>query len=149
MKIWQRRVLGSLALGGGFLGVVLILMQFMSGISPVSMLICTPFLALYSWGIWAGIAMLESHPDALQLNKWFWVIQIPYFLSGAVSYLFYAGGAVLIGWELTATKVNFQAVFGSQFRLIINAASPTEIGVNIFAVGVAAYIWRLQVKTSL
>lgn len=149
MRIWTRRTLGVLALGGGFLGVVMILTQFLSGPSVVSVVISLPFLALYAAGIWAGVTMLEAHPDALQLNKWYWALQVPYLLSAAFSYVFYSGGSIFVGYAAISHKANFQALFGSQYRLNINAQSPTEFGINIFAAAIAFYIWRLQRRPHL
>lgn len=145
MQTWQRRLLGTLALGGGFLGLVVILTQILQGASAVSLLLYIPFSAVFAWGVWAGIAMLESHPDALQLNKWYWAVQIPYFLTQPLSAFFYSGGAVLFGFQIHERKMNLQALFGSQFQFAINSERVTEVGINIFALLAAAYLWHLQV----
>jgi len=36
-----------------------------------------PFFALYAWGIWCGVQMLESQPAATRSNLKFWAIQVP------------------------------------------------------------------------
>lgn len=150
LKTWQRRTFGTLALGGGFLGIVMILVQLISGTVPVvGVFISLPFLALYSWGVWAGIAILESHPDALQLNKWFWAIQIPVFTTRAVTYVFYAGGTIAVGFNATEHKPFLQALFGSQYQLRINAPTTSILGFNLLAIAASAYLWHLQKKQRL
>jgi hypothetical protein len=81
MKRWERRVLGILALGGSFLGVVIGVSLLVSQRSVLVAAVEAPFLALYVWGIWCGLRMLERPDGALKMNAWFWATQVPYLVS--------------------------------------------------------------------
>ena len=149
METWKRRALGILALGGGFLGIVMILTKYISGQAGIGFVVVSiPFLVLYAWGIWCGIAILEDHPDALRLNQWFWAIQIPVFLTPYFSYIFYAGGAIILSWSITNTRFGAIAQFGSQFQLHINNGDETAFGINILAVLVVGFIYRFAKRSA-
>lgn len=145
MKTWQRRVLGILALGGGFLGVVMILTQILAGaLSVAQVVLAAPFVALYGWGTWCGLLLIEEAPGALRKNRWFWTIQVPYFVTPIVTYLFYAGATGILAYNLGQTRIKLTAFLGSQFQFHLNHGTTWELGINVFALGVAAWIWRLE-----
>ena len=144
MKPWQRRLLGILSLGGGFLGAVLILTQLLWGApSSWQVLVSLPFLALYLWGIWCGVLMLEGQPRALAHNRWFWAIQVPVLLSPAFSYQFMAGGGLNLGFNFTGLRLFWEAQLGSKFRIDINRGSEFGLGLNLLALAITVFVWRL------
>jgi hypothetical protein len=149
MKTWQRRTLGILALGGGFLGVVMILIQVIAGTMTAGvMLLHLPFVALYAWGTWCGLLLIEGQP-VLRRNRWFWMVQVPYCATPIITYLFYAGVAGLAAFNFSAMRIRGTMVFGSQFQFNVNHPTDWELGINVFALAIALWIWRLERRPAL
>ncbi|WP_139304889.1 hypothetical protein [Microbulbifer marinus] len=141
MKNYQRRVIGILTLGGSFTGVVLSAEQLMSvsGVMPV--LIYVAFTALYAWGVWLGIAVLENLSKFERGLSKFWCLQIPAFWSPIFGYFFTSGFHLTVFINLSGLSVtgNFQA--GSVFKFsLLQSGQPWQVGVNIFAVGVVLFL---------
>lgn len=144
MKDWQRRVLGSLALGGGAIGLTAIFGALLTDQPTASKILVLLSLPLYAWGIWCGLQMIERHPGALRSNFWFWAIQIPVLQSSMLSYLFSSGVIVGLWTQFDPVKLNFLAWLGSRFEVSINQPRPLALGVNVVALVVTFFIWRLR-----
>lgn len=136
MKRWERRVLGLLAVGGGFVGVTIAGAALLGTGNWVGRLLVIPFLALYLWGTWCGLLLLEDDPRSIRLNAWLWAFQIPYFMSPVFGYAFSSGSLFYVTlWPMEAA---FGALyrFGSQFEYsLLESDRPLIVGVNIVAIG--------------
>jgi len=145
MNRWERRVLGVLALGGSFLGLVLGITLLVSQHSPLVVVFEIPFLALYVWGIWCGLRMLEQPETALKMNVWFWATQVPYLTSPIAGYYFASGSMLYVTYQPSTSSVGMFYRFGSQFQYsLFQADKPFVLGVNIFALVIVGWlVWRL------
>ena len=139
MEKWQRRILGILDLGGGFLGFVMgatILFRQVSSWSPEifwSKVLAVPFLALYCWGMWCGVRTLEDARTAKRANLWFWGIQIPCFMSPIAGYVFACGATAIVSYIPETSSTSFLLRVGSQFQYSLLEGKPLQIGINCFA----------------
>jgi hypothetical protein len=133
MKLWQRRIFGVLALGGGFLGLSLTLMQLFKASGVLNAAILLPFAGLYAWGIWCGLQIIEDGYDALRVNQIFWALQIPLLTSPIFSYSFASGALFYVSMQPFDLKCSFDMDFGSQFAVSLFQDKPVAIGINVFA----------------
>ena len=145
MKRWERRVLGILALGGSFLGLVLGVTLLASQRSVLVAVFELPFLVLYAWGIWCGLRMLEQSEGALKMNAWFWAAQVPYIMSPLAGYYFASGSMLYVTYQPNTSSLGMLARFGSQFQYsLFQADKPVVLGVNILALVIVGWlVWRL------
>lgn len=81
MKLWRRRIVGVLTLGGGSIGVTAALPLLLARSNPIEWLFCTGFIVIYAWGVWCGVRLLENRPGAERSAAKYWLIQIPAFGS--------------------------------------------------------------------
>lgn len=136
MNVALRRVLGILDLGGSFLGLALGLTSVLQQKTVVVVIFEIPFLLLYCWGVWCGVQMLENGPRAVRMNMGFWAIQIPYFMSPIVGYLFTSGAFLLVTYAPGTSVTSFAARIGSQFQVSLLQGQPLQIGVNFLALAI-------------
>lgn len=141
---WMRRALGILALGGGATGVVIVLSNLLANPSFGAILVMLVFLALYAFGVWAGLLMLEDSSEALAPNMLYWLLQVPVVSTNAVGYVFFSGFHLTARALLPdgAAKVDF--LIGSMFKF--NAMQPQDnryLGINLFALAVVLLLWRV------
>ena len=144
MQKWQRRLLGALALGGGFLGVTIAFSLLISpGLVVLGRLLVLPFIALYCWGSWCGLRLLEGDESSLKANRLFWMLQIPHLMSPIAGYLFASGALFYVTFRPTDLNVGAIVRLGSQFEYsILQADKPLTFGVNLLAVGVVLFLTR-------
>lgn len=134
MRIWQRRMLGILAVGGGAVGVVVCLAMFARQMGPLSYFLILFGSAIYGWGIWCGVKLLEAAPGASGSNRWFWAIQIPVLQSPVIGYVFSSGALLDIYAQANPLKFGFNWLVGSQFNYeLLQPGKPLVVGVNVFA----------------
>ena len=144
MKLWQRRALGILTLGGGAIGIAAALTLLLTRSNPVEWLFCLAFIALYAWGIWCGARLLEQGPGAERSILKYWLIQIPAFSSPFVGYFLSGGFHTTVALQITPLKANANFLFGSTFNYsLMQSEQPWLVGVNVFAAGVAWWLARL------
>jgi hypothetical protein len=139
MGIWERRVLGVLALGGAFTGVVLLLATLMQDATWFTRLLLLPVLAFYAWGIVCGIQMLEGSPDAIESNTWYWIVQIPCVVTPLIGGFLTSGASVTIGLQSIDPLLFWAVNLGTRYKFAVFDGSPITVGVNLLAV--AAVIW--------
>lgn len=143
MRLWQRRVLGVLALGGSFLGLSIGFEQLFASVPLLSKVLCMPFLGLYAWGIWCGMALFEGADGAFRSNRRFWALQIPVLSSPIAGYTFASGCLLTISFQPAGARFNFGARFGSQFGYsLLQSEQPLAVGFNVVAVGVCLFLTR-------
>jgi hypothetical protein len=146
MNQWERRILGVLALGGSYLGAVLALDLFFSAAGILDRLFMVLFIALYCWGIWCGVHLLEGSRNVLRANRLFWAFQIPYLTSPVFGFYFASGALLRVFYEPASTNLSAQYSIGSEFRYsLLQPDKPFTIGVNVFALAIFAYFtYRLR-----
>lgn len=156
MKKWQRRTLGLLAILGGAIGAFTGLVFDIVGtdtrffLAAPIWLVLTPCIAiaLYCYGIWCGIALLNSRESAIKCNLVLWCIQIPLVNSSWFSYEFTSGAmfASLHNGELLNFNVKFN--IGSSYYFSLGETdTPHFLGLNLFAVLAAFFLFnKLRAK---
>ncbi|AXK71260.1 hypothetical protein DWG18_02450 [Lysobacter sp. TY2-98] len=145
MKVWQRRVIGILGVGGGAIGIAAVTSVVAQQHNPIEWLFSLIFAALYAWGLWCGVRMLEGSPDAERKNLIFWLVQVPVFSSPVLGYFFANGFHLTV--SVQASPLNFNANFflGSTFTYsLLQSDKPWILGVNLFALGVALWLVRVM-----
>ena len=140
MKIWPRRILGILGIGGGAVGFVACATKLLGATHPAQWAIYIVFGGLYAWGLWCGVKLMESQPNALRYNRRFWLLQVPAFNSPLLGYSFASGFHLTLSLNLTPFSLGFNSQVGSAFDFsLIRWDQPLSLGVNVFAFGM--YLW--------
>jgi hypothetical protein len=139
MKTWQRRVTGILTLGGSFLGITLALQNMQQAPQLLALVFTGVFLALYCWGVWCGVALLEQKTNALESASVFWLLQVPYFMSPVIGGSF-SSGASIIAYYNFASGLGWRLQFGSRFDYsFLQTDQSVAIGLNLFALLVVVF----------
>ncbi len=139
MGVWERRLFGVLALGGAFSGVVFIVMTLSQDVHWFARLLQAPAVVFYLWGIVCGVKMLEAAPDAIEVNTWYWIVQIPCVVTPLIGGFLTTGASVTIGLQSGESLLYWALYLGSRYHLAMFNASPIIIAVNVLAV--AAVVW--------
>lgn len=142
MKLWQRRTIGILTLGGSFVGVVLAFGELVSSDRPIlSRLVVLAFVGLYAWGVWCGARLLEGADRAIHANRIFWAIQVPYLMSPIAGYFFAAGAVLFLTLQPSRLQFGFSCLFGSKFDMsLLQFDRPFVIGANVFALAIYLFL---------
>ena len=143
MSAWLRRTSGILTLGGGALGITLILTQLMAGYpGSIGLLISVAFIGAYSWGIAAGVLLLEGSKEGLDLSLPYWLAQIPQFSSPWLLFEFSSGARFVVFFRQGDFHVN--AIVGSHFNFFIGSVGAWSVGVNVLAITMFALLLRAR-----
>jgi hypothetical protein len=146
MKLWQRRALGILTLGGSACGVAVALALLFSRQNPIEWILCIAFMAIYAWGIWCGMLLLEAREGAERSAFKYWLVQVPTFSSPFLGYFLSSGFHTTVGLQLAPAKLNGNFLVGSSFNYsLMQADQPWSLGVNVFAALVAWWL-ATQIK---
>lgn len=143
MHSWQRWTLGILTIGGGVTGIALGITFLDVSISWLPGLVSVVFLTLYLWGTWCGIKILKGSPEALRSSMPFWSIQIPVIQSSFASYIFSNGAFAGVLLKPTEHRFDLQVWIGSQAEISVMTGKPLTLGINVFALFVVVWLWRL------
>lgn len=144
MKLWQRRGIGILSLGGGAIGAALGLQLILSRGHPVEWVICLAFIAIYVWGVWCGTKLLEGDDQALRPLLKYWALQVPTFGSPILGYFLESGFHATVSFQFWPPHISGNMVIGSSFNYsLMQAGTPWSIGVNVFALVVSVWLYRL------
>lgn len=146
MQQWQRRLLGILALGGGFTGLAVGLSLLLAPGSILGKLLSVPFLGFFTWGMVCGLRLLEGRDDALRQNFYFWLTQVPFLMSPVFGYSFSSGASLHFKYQPSLSKWDFFARFGSQFEYSLLQGKPLIIGINVAAVAACCLLVYLMRK---
>ena len=148
MRLWQQRVLGILALGGGYLGATLVAATLFTPGPWLSKVFTLAFIGLYAWGVWCGLRLLEGDSGAIRANRLYWALQVPIFMSSLMGYRFASGLLFCITYEF-GTGIGWSAQIGSQFQYSLLQVQPLLIGVNLFALVVTIFLsYQLRGESS-
>jgi len=133
-----------LALGGSFTGLAAGLSLLVAPGSILAKVLALPFLALYVWGIFCGLRLLEGRNEAARQNFYFWLVQVPFVASPIAGYAFSSGSSLYFTFQPSIDKWDFLARFGSQFVYsFLQTDKPFVFGINIFALVVSGYLFLL------
>ena len=141
MQKWQWRVLGVLALGGSFTGLAIGISLLITSGSILAKAFTLPFLAMYAWGLLCGLWLLEGREGSIKQNFYFWLTQVPFFMSSVAGYSFASGASIYFKFQPDISKWDFSAHFGSQFVYSFLQGKPLLLGINLFAVAVCVYLY--------
>lgn len=141
MKNYQRRIIGILTLCGSSVGIVSSLTQLIEVNGVIGTMVFGLVLAIYSWGAWLGLNLLENKPNFQQLIK-FWWLQVPIFWSPLLGYFLTSGFHLSVYFDFSAIKLIWNFNLGSLFKFtLLQSGHSWQLGVNIFALGV---VWFLD-----
>ncbi|MEM7791655.1 MAG: hypothetical protein AAF546_09665 [Verrucomicrobiota bacterium] len=146
MKPWLRRTHIILSIGGGFAGVALTLQAFFTTQNANSVLyaIIICFIALYSYGIIAGLRFTENEENKKSLIIFYW-LQVPWISTPIIGYRFAAGFHV--SCAMIGSEVSGFFRFGSDWNLNLFQAIPWGAGLNVFALAMAISLMKHQRKS--
>lgn len=138
MNIWTKRLFLLLSIGGGYCGVVfmLLLLPQVNG-QLVGYLLVSAMVATFAFGVFCGLKLIEDEERGLRLLRWFFAIQMPILSSPLFAYHLSCGAGInvsFVGWNLS---MFFR--FGSEMGVWILQDRPWGLGANVFAV--AMFIW--------
>jgi hypothetical protein len=119
LKVWQRRFVGILSLGGGALGAALALQLMFSSDNALGGVACLLFAATYGWGMWCGVRLLEAQAGASRSAFWYWLIQVPAFGSPFAGYFLTSGFHVTALLFLSPLKLSGAFLLGSTLQYSI------------------------------
>ena len=143
MKLWRRRIVGVLTLGGGSIGVTAALPLLLARSNPIEWLFCTGFIVIYAWGVWCGVRLLENRPGAERSAAKYWLIQIPAFGSPILGYFLSNGFHAMVVLQAFPFKIDGNVLLGSTFNYsLMQTGKPWFIGINLFAAVVAWWLTR-------
>lgn len=143
MKLWQRRIVGVLTLGGGSVGVTAALPLLLARSNPIEWLFCIGFIVIYAWGAWCGVRLLENRPGAERSAAKYWLIQIPAFGSPILGYFLSSGFHITVVLQAFPFKIDGNVFLGSTFNYsLMQIGKPWFIGINVFAAAVAWWLTR-------
>ena len=143
MKAWKRRTVGILSLGGGAIGIALATQLVLTRSNPLEWVLCAVFAALYAWGGWLGMRLLEGSDRALGPLVAFWALQAPTFSSPLAGYFIACGFHATVVLNISQLKIAANTLLGSTFTYsLMQAGTPWSFGVNVFALGIAIWLYR-------
>lgn len=145
MNRWMRRIVAILEIGGGFMGVMALLLTepWAKGFSPGTTTISLVILCLALLGLAAGLLVAEGRQLGLWLSLLYQVVQVPIIVSAAVTYQFLPGLQIVAGHFGDSGSLFFQCQ--SKFAFFIGR--PPEAsgwGLNLSALFFFLYLaWAL------
>lgn len=139
---WLVRTLGVLTLGGSFSGIATLAAQLTSMNSFLVIILMAFILLMYLIGLYVGVRLFEqTSVQVLKENLYFWLLQIPIFMSPIFGYQF-NNGMMFNLWLSTSDGFNFAAALGSTFNFsLMQWHQPWALGVNVVAI---AIVFMLQ-----
>jgi hypothetical protein len=145
MNKWARRVLLLFEIGGGFAGLAVIAESFATvEVTAATVILNSIFGGVFLLGIIAGLALVEKPAVGLRLSLIYQALQIPMFISPAITYVLISGFMVSVfcegahGYFMFGGNFNF----GSQFQFWLFQDVGWRIGINIVAVALLVAVVR-------
>jgi len=135
MNIWHRRLFLVVSIGGGFTGFAVTSGQlFQPGQLPLYYMLCVGVAIAYASGVYGGLKLVEEEAKGLAILSWYFLAQIPIFVSPIISYQFSSG---LTAYTTVGTiGLSWGANFGChwQFSLFQFGDRTLAVGANLFAI---------------
>ena len=144
----MRRLHLILTIGGGFLGMVVTLQAFVAAkeSNPLFYAMLAAFVALYGYGVFAGLRLAEHEEEKKHLMVFYW-LQVPWISSPIIAYHFASGFHVSGGfmdWKLSGL---FR--IGSDWQFSLFQSAPWGLGVNAFALVMAILLLKKEPNQAL
>lgn len=137
----MRKIYLILTIGGGFTGFALTFQAFFTAeqVNLVYYVIVATFVALYGYGMFAGLRLADRPEDKKHLVIFYW-LQVPWISSPVISYRFTSG------FNLSGAILDFKLTgffrLGSDWQFSLLQAAPWGIGVNFFALVIAILLTK-------
>jgi hypothetical protein len=145
MNRWMRRIVAILEIGGGFIGIMALLLTkpWAKSFSPGAMTTSLVILCLALVGLAAGLLVAEGRPLGLWLSLLYQVVQIPMIVSAAVTYQFLPGLQIVASHFGDSSSIFFQCQ--SKFAFFIGRPPDASgWGLNLSALFFFLYLaWAL------
>jgi hypothetical protein len=142
VNTWFRRLFLVLSIGGGFLGFSATSGQlFQAGQPLLFYVLCIAVAMAYGSGIYGGLMLVEEEEKGLVILSWYFLAQVPIFISPIIAYQFSSG---LTAYATIGTKgVSWAAFYGGRWQISLFQFGDTGFaaGINFFAVWA---IWYLR-----
>lgn len=149
MEIWQRRALGILTIGGGAVGVTNCIALYFNLNKTLEILFVLAAIGIYAWGLWCGMQLLEKQAGSERLVLKFWAIQIPSFGSPIAVYILTSGFQIGLSLQFSPFMSKWRLWLGSSFKFsLLQSSEPWFIGINVFAVAVVWWLYRVVKKNA-
>lgn len=140
-------VLGLLGIGGAALGFFAVVMSLVTGngLPGIGTIIASAIVAvLYAFSAWCGVLALQRRSGWLRKNFVLWAIQVPVLFSPVLVYSFFTGLSASVWVRVWPLGAGSNFFFGSQYSMAVFTSNPLLVGVNLWALGLAGYLWRLE-----
>ncbi len=148
VNIWLLRILTVLTIGGAFTGLTMILPGLFQVDHIFNQIITLMFAGLYLAGIWITVRLLEKPTrQYLQYTYYFWLIQVPIFMSPILGYQYSLGLFMNVFYS---TDVGFQVGIsaGSIYNLsLLQFERPWAMGINLVAAVIAYAVFHTLEKS--
>ena len=141
MKIWLRRSIGVLTLGGSAVGLAAIVSEVpITQLQGLSLVIVSMFAAFFIYGLVIGVLIIENSENSLVLALPFWLVQIPAITTPWISYALFTGAKFDILFQPNL-DINFEWAGGARFNFYLFPDASMAIGANVLAVLISYLIW--------
>jgi len=129
-----------LEIGGGFAGISILAasQQWSSGVPTQVWVLSGLFGLLFFFGIVAGLALAESRRLGTALSAVYQGLQIPVVSSPALTYSFFSGIELRVGWW--RNRPVCLTGLGARCTFFLTHSYPWGIGVNVLALGLFVYL---------
>ncbi len=105
----------------------------------------TAMIAVFGFGVIAGLRFAEDETNGLNLLRWFFAIQIPILSSPIFSWQMGCGFAVNLSWIGGRASIYWK--LGSELGVWILQDRPWGVGVNVFALFM--FLWTRKLLKGL
>lgn len=140
-------VLGLSGIGGAALGFFAVVMGLVTGKGFPNFGTIIAFAigaVLYAFSARCGVLALQRRSGWLRKNFVLWAMQVPVLTSPVLAYGFFTGFSASVWIRAWPLGAGYNFFFGSQFSFALFTSNPLLVGINLWALGLAVYLWRLE-----
>jgi hypothetical protein len=141
MTTWTRRFHLATTIGGGFTGLAVGLATLLNNwpqLKVLAVLLVVAYSLLCVWSIWVGFRLAENENVDPEL-RFFYLIQIPYFTTPALS--FHAGFGVMLYIGTLSTGRNIQVQLGADWNTALFHGDSWLFAINVVPISV---LWLIR-----
>jgi len=141
MNRWLRRLFLVLSIGGGFAGLAFTGSQLLQPSHPLLYyVVCFVVCLAYIQGILSGLVLVENEAEGVRQLSWYFLAQVPVFISPVISYQFSVGAWLTIIFGTMGVRGSAQ--FGSQWAVALLQLNDRTVGIgaNAFAIWATWYL---------
>jgi hypothetical protein len=147
MKIWFRRFFILVSIGGSAAGLTATASQlFQAGHQWLFYPLYSVACAAHAFGMFSGLVFVENEERGLRLLSWYFLIQVPIFISPIVSYQFSSGITAYLTFGNNGLR--WSAYFGGEWLVALFQLQEKTVlvGLNFFAVWATWYLRKALAK---